>query len=294
MPIAKLGRIEIFYDIMGAENSETIVLISGLGTQMTSWSNSFCQELVDKGFKVLRFDNRDSGLSSFIQFDIKNTNELIDCLQQGKHPENAYKLADMASDVIALLNELKVRKVHVMGRSLGGIVAQIVASDYPERIESLTIIMSTSLNPSLPQPDAEVMGLMLRPLPNIKEDLNLYLVKRLEFVNAIAGSGFPIKIEEETEKILKDLERSPPANILGQMCAMALTAYDWDRLNKINTPTLVVHGSEDSLFPLACGKDIANSIPNACFMEIEGMGHSLPNDLNKIVIDAFMKNNVFS
>lgn len=292
MPIARLNKIDLCYDIMGDENSETVLLISGLGSQMTSWSSSFCQELVDKGFRVIRFDNRDSGLSTFIEYDVNNVTELIDLLQQGKYPKNAYKLVDMANDAICLLDELKIEKVHVLGRSLGGVVAQIVASDFPERIKSLTIIMSTSLNPALPQAKAEVMDLMLRPMPSFKENLNLYLDQRLEFIKAIAGSRFPIKIEEEKENILKDLQRAPSANILGQICAMALTSYDLNRLQKIKTPTLVVHGSEDSIFPVACGKDIANSIANACFMEIEGMGHSLPNELNTLVIDAFMKNNV--
>jgi len=292
MPIAKLNKIDLFYDIMGAENSETVLLISGLGSQMTSWNYSFCQEFVDKGFRVIRFDNRDSGLSSFIEYDINNVRELIGLLQQGKYPKNSYKLVDMANDVISLLDELKVEKVHVLGRSLGGVVAQIIASDFPERVKSLTIIMSTSLNPTLPQAKAEVMELMFRPMPNFKEELNLYLDQRLEFVKAIAGSRFPIKIEEEKENILKDLERAPSANILGQICAMTLTSYDLNRLQKIKTPTLVVHGSEDSIFPLECGKDIANSIPNACFMEIEGMGHFLPKDLNTMVIDAIMKNNL--
>ncbi|WP_316839193.1 alpha/beta hydrolase [Pedobacter gandavensis] len=292
MPIAKLNKINLFYDIMGTENSETVVLISGLGSQMTSWSSSFCQELVDKGFRVIRFDNRDSGLSTFIASGSNSVEELIGLLQQGKYPKNSYKLVDMANDAISLLDELKIEKVHVLGRSLGGVVAQIIASDFPERIKSLTIIMSTSLNPTLPQTKAEVMELMLRPMPCFREKLNLYLDHKLEFVKAIAGSRFPIKLEEEKENILKDLERAPLANILGQICAMTLTPYDLNRLQKIKTPTLVVHGSEDSIFPLACGKDIANSISNACFMEIEGMGHSLPNELNTMVIDAFMKNNV--
>lgn len=292
MPIAKLNKIDLFYDIMGAENSETVLLISGLGSQMTSWSASFCQEFVDKGFRVIRFDNRDSGLSSFIEYDINNVTELIALLQQGKYPKNAYKLVDMANDVIALLDELKVEKVHVLGRSLGGVIAQIIASDFPERIESLTIIMSTSLNPALPQAKAEVMDLMLRPMPDFKEELNLYLDQRLEFVKAIAGSCFPINTEEEKENILKDLQRAPSANILGQICAMTLTPYDLSRLQKIKIPTLVLHGTEDPIFPLVCGRDIANSISNAYFMEIEGMGHALPNDLNTMVIDAFMKNNL--
>lgn len=292
MPIVKLNTVDLFYDMMGGENPETVLLISGLGSQMTSWSDSFCQEFVNKGFRVIRFDNRDSGLSTFIKHDINNVRELIGLLQQGKYPKNSYKLMDMANDVISLLDELKVEKVHVLGRSLGGVVAQIIASDFPERIKSLTIIMSTSLNPVLPQTKADVMELMFRPMPSFKEELNLYVDQRLEFVKAIAGSRFPIKTEEERENILKDLERAPSANILGQICAMTLTSYDLNRLQKIKTPTLVVHGSEDSIFPLACGKDIANSIPNACFMEIEGMGHSLPDDLNTKVIDAFMKNNV--
>ncbi|RQO65986.1 alpha/beta hydrolase [Pedobacter sp. KBW06] len=292
MPIAELNKIDLFYDVMGGENSETVLLISGLGSQMTSWSHSFCQEFVDKGFRVIRFDNRDSGLSSFIEYDIKNVTELVGLLQLGKYPKNSYRLVDMANDVISLLDELKVEKVHVVGRSLGGVIAQIIASDFSERIKSLTIIMSTSLNPTLPQPKAEVMELMLRPMPDFKEKLDLYLGQRLEFVKAIAGSRFPINIEEEKENILKDLQRAPSANILGQICAMTLTSYDLNQLQKIKTPTLVVHGSEDSIFPPACGKDIANSISNAHFMEIEGMGHSLPNELNTVVIDAFMKNNV--
>lgn len=292
MPIAELNKIDLFYDVMGGENSKTVLLISGLGSQMTSWSHSFCQEFVDKGFRVIRFDNRDSGLSSFIEYDIKNVTELVGLLQLGKYPKNSYRLVDMANDVISLLDELKVEKVHVVGRSLGGVIAQIIASDFSERIKSLTIIMSTSLNPTLPQPKAEVMELMLRPMPDFKEKLDLYLDQRLEFVKAIAGSRFPINIEEEKENILKDLQRAPSANILGQICAMTLTSYDLNQLQKIKTPTLVVHGSEDSIFPPACGKDIANSISNAHFMEIEGMGHSLPNELNTIIIDAFMKNNV--
>lgn len=198
----------------------------------------------------------------------------------------------MAYDVISLLDALKVEKVHILGRSLGGVVAQIIASDFSERVKSLTVIMSTSLNPTLPQTKAEVMDLMLRPMPDFKKELNLYLDQRLEFVKAISGSRFPIKIEEEKENILKDLERAPSANILGQICAMTLTPYDLNRLQKIKTPTLVIHGSEDTIFPMACGKDIANSISNAYFMEIEGMGHSLPNELNTVVIDAFIKNNV--
>lgn len=104
MPIAKLSKINLFYDIMGAENSETVVLISGLGSQMTSWSYSFCQEFVDKGFRVIRFDNRDSGLSTFIEYDVNNMGELIGLLQQGKYPKNSYKLVDMANDVISLLD----------------------------------------------------------------------------------------------------------------------------------------------------------------------------------------------
>lgn len=291
MPIAKLNKINLFYDIMGDEDAETILLISGLGSQMTSWSLSFCQELLAKGFRVIRFDNRDSGLSTFTESAV-TIDELIDLLHQGKHPENAYTLLDMANDAISLLDELKVEKAHVFGRSLGGVIAQIIASDFPERIKSLTIIMSTSLNPTLPQAKADVMALMLRPMPNYKENLNLYLDYRLAFLQAIAGSHYPIKIAAEKKNILKDLERAPSANILGQICAMALTTYDLKRWQKIRTPTLVVHGSEDSLFPLACGKDIANSISNAYFMEIEGMGHSLPDNVNSMLIDAFIKNNV--
>ncbi|RWW91748.1 alpha/beta fold hydrolase [Flavobacterium cerinum] len=290
MPLEQLNNIDIFYQILGSENTETVLLVSGLGSQMTSWSESFCQELVQKGFRVIRFDNRDSGCSSFIENEAKNVGELIQFLQQGKFPKGAYSLLDIAKDALALLDFLKIEKAHIFGRSMGGIIVQLMASEFPERVLSATIIMSTSLRPDLPQAQPDVMQMMLSPMPDFNKEPQAFLEKRLTFIKAISGT-FSIDEKAETEIINKEKQRAPSANILGQICAMTITGFDVKRLEKINAPSLVVHGTEDPIFPLACGEDISNAIPHSTLLKIEGMGHSIPTVLNEKIIQAFLKMN---
>lgn len=289
MPIAKLNDIEIFYDTLGEQNKETVLLISGLGSPLTAWKDSFCQLLVEKGFKVIRFDNRDTGLSSFITHGETSMEVTISHLQQGRVPKNAYQLQDMAKDAIALLDWLKIDKAHVIGRSMGGIIAQIIAKDYPDRTASLTAIMSTSQKPNLPKTKPEIMALMLRPYTDVKTNPELYYSQKIEFAKAIAGSCFPIDEREERQHLERDIARAPQANVLGHICAMSQYIYDEEALSRINVPTLVVHGTEDPIFSIECGSAIVDVIPHARLLSIDGLGHNLPNAVNTLVVETFLE-----
>jgi len=287
MPIARLTPINLFYEIRGEENKETIILIAGLGSQMLSWSSDFCEQLVEQGYRVIRFDNRDAGLSDFSTLKISNKEELISSLQQGIIPDGSYRLQDMAQDVIGLMDYLKIDKAHIFGRSLGGIIAQILASHYPSRVASLTLIMSTSLRPNLPQASTEVMEVMLAPTISFSENRSAYIAKRLHFIQLISGKQEVIK-ELEEKNIILEAERAPAAHTIAQICAMSLTTFESIRSKDIKVPTIVIHGTDDPIFPIACGQDIANVIPRAVFLPIAGMGHTIPATLYEPIIKSFM------
>lgn len=184
MAIAQINGIEICYDIWGEGNKKNILLISGFGSQMIRWSESFCRLLVDNGFQVIRFDNRDVGCSSRIENEAKTAEQLMAILQSGRMPIGAYTLLDMAKDAIALLKYLQIEKVHVAGRSMGGIIAQILASEYPQYVESLIVVMSTSQKTDLPQTAPDVMQMLLAPLPDFRDRTEGIFPKETSFCEA--------------------------------------------------------------------------------------------------------------
>lgn len=286
MPLVPINGIDIFYEISGADHKESILLIAGMGSQMTSWSDDFCEALVRHGYRVIRFDNRDAGKSSILPNEARSMSQLMELLEQGKVPEGAYSLHDMAADTIALMDVLGIEKAHIFGRSMGGIITQLIASDFPDRVHSATIIMSSSNRPGLPAASPEIMQLMLSPLPDFETDPDLYIQKRLVFKKAVGGS-FPFQEAYETTRIKEEATRAGKAHSIGQICAMALTAFDEGRLRRIQCPCLVIHGTVDPIFPIACGQDIAQRIPNATLLEIAGMGHSIPKVLYPKIINAF-------
>ncbi|ETT47853.1 alpha/beta fold hydrolase [Paenibacillus sp. FSL H7-689] len=164
MNMLKVNGIELIYDSYGSETDETILLIVGLGTQMIRWTVPFCEILAARGYRVIRFDNRDTGLST--HFNHHNTLDfeaIAKTLVSGQLPVIPYTLDDMTDDTIGLLDALGIKNAHVVGRSMGGMIAQLVASRYPERVLSLTSIMSTTGNPELPPTSPDVMALMTRP-----------------------------------------------------------------------------------------------------------------------------------
>ena len=275
--------ISICYEQFGEENKECILLISGLGSQMTRWNLDFCQKLVNKGFRVIRFDNRDAGKSTFIEQKVADVGQLMQLLQQRKVPENAYSLMDMAKDAIGLLDALKIDKVHIVGRSMGGIIAQVLAAEFPERVLSATIIMSTSLNPELPQTAPDVMEMMMQKVPDFKTEA--FRENRLKFAKRISGSLIPFDEDGEWQTLVEENQRAAPAQTLGHITAMILTGFKPERFDKIKVPTLIVHGTEDLIFPLACAEDLHARIKDSKLLKIEGMGHEIPMLLNDKIVN---------
>ncbi len=288
MNVLNANGIELAFDRFGDEAGEPLILISGLGTQMIRWTVPFCQGLAVLGYQVIRFDNRDAGRSThFTQHRAPNLQELTATLMVGKKPEVPYSLYDMADDVVGLLDSLSIDRAHVVGRSMGGMIAQIVAAEHPERVLSLTSIMSSTGNPALPQAEPEVMAMMIRPAPDPFSDQEEFLLHSLAFARRIAGTGYVFDEEAHRSLVLEEVRRAHDAGGVGrQIAAMAVTGDLRSRLATVKAPTLVVHGADDPLILPACGRDTASSIPDAEFLLLDGMGHDLPPALYDRVAEA--------
>ncbi|RQW22489.1 alpha/beta hydrolase [Bacillus sp. C1-1] len=288
MNVLKLNTIELAYDSFGNENDEAIILISGLGVQMIRWTDSFCQMLTERGFRVIRFDNRDIGCSThFSHYPALDFTTLATSLMSGERPNIPYTLNDMAKDAIGLLDGLSIDRAHFVGRSMGGMIAQIVASEYPERVLSLTSIMSSTGNPALPQTSPEIMAMMTKPAPNPFEDEVGFLAHKLSFAKCIAGTGYPFEKNAYRDSILAEVQRNyDPGSVGRQIAAMAIAGDRRPRLATIKVPVLVIHGMDDPLIDPACGEDTASAIPGAELLLVDGMGHDLPPQLYKVIIDG--------
>ena len=280
--------ITLAYESFGDDAAETILLVAGLGTQMIRWADPFCAELVMRGYRVVRFDNRDAGRSTnFSGHGALDFTALAAALAAGGRPELAYTLADMALDAVGLLDALSIRRAHVVGRSMGGMIAQIMASEHPSRVLSLTSIMSSTGNPSLPSAAPDAMAMMMRPAPNPVRDEARFIDHAVAFAWRIAGSAHPLDEDEYRKLISAELRRGFVQGGFGrQVAAVGLAGDRRERLATIRAPTLVIHGTEDALFPLACGLDTVQSVPGAEWLPIQGMGHDLPPSLYRTFADA--------
>ncbi|MDR3023755.1 alpha/beta hydrolase [Chryseobacterium sp.] len=292
MKTIRIKDIDLCYEIFGEGNSQNLVLISGLGSQMIRWNKEFCDFLVEKGFKVIRFDNRDSGSSVFnTKKEIPSSKGIEETFAALGKDGIPYSLMDMANDVIGLLDYLKIEKAHIAGRSMGGIIAQLLGSYYPERVLSLTIIMSTSLNPTLPKPDPEVMAMMTKVSADPFLHREEYFREKLHFAEKISGSKYLFDPNREKVLLEEELHRSRTKNgIIRQLMAMGSFQYDPNMLKKITAPALIVHGTDDLIFHPDCGKDIADSIPFSEFVLIEGMGHYIPRELYNTISESIFSN----
>jgi pimeloyl-ACP methyl ester carboxylesterase len=269
------NHIRIEVEDLGPRDAPAVLLIMGLGMQLIAWPEYFVQPLLDAGFRVIRFDNRDIGLSQhFDALEVPNLAWLMVKSKMGLKPQPPYRLHDMAADAIGVLDALGVDRAHVVGASMGGMIAQRVALAAPRRVRSLTSIMSTSGARDLPQADPKVLqALMTRPGGSQEA-----IVGHFMNVSQLIGSpGYPIDPAVQRERILAGLERSfHPSGTLRQMLAVFADTDRAEELHRITAPTLVLHGRQDPLVPFSGAEDTQKRIPGAKLVGIEGMGHDLP------------------
>lgn len=272
--------LQIEYDTFGDAGAEPILLVMGLGTQMTAWTPEFCDSLAAHGHYVIRFDNRDVGLSS--KFDgYRSPGRLRYALHHFFNTplKVPYTLDDMAYDAVCVLDALDIDAAHVVGASMGGMIAQLIAYSHPERVQTLTSIMSTSGDPALPGPRSDVAKhiFLKRPRRADRNAMREHLVRSLQL---IASPAYPRSDAEWLELVDAALQRSfYPQGFLRQTAAIFADGSRVRRLMKIEAPTLVIHGSDDPLIPPAGGIDTARHIRGARLEIIEGMGHDIPPPL---------------
>jgi len=270
----------IEYESLGDPAHPAIVLIMGLGMQLIAWPDSFCNALVARDFYVIRFDNRDVGLSGRVP-GRKRPNILLAMAAAALRlpVRTAYRLEDMAADTVGLMDRLGIQRAHIVGASMGGMIAQIVAARFPQRVLSLTSIMSTSGNRKLSRPSkAAGKALVARPADPDNPEV---VIDHLVHVFGIIGSpAYPTPRDEARQRIGRAVRRAyDPPGVARQLVAVIAAGDRSEQLHAITAPTLVIHGADDPLVPLAAGRDTARLIRGARLMVVEGMGHDFPEAL---------------
>jgi len=288
MPKANVNNVEIEYETIGDPISKPLLLIAGLGSQMLAWSDELCKILANRGFFVIRFDNRDVGLSTkFEDAGLPNFLEITDAYSRGEIPEVPYTLEDMADDAIGVLDTLNINKAHICGASMGGMIAQVLSYRHSSRVLSLNLIMSTTGNPDLPQPKPEIMAQFFAPVPSEREAFIEEMVKRGRLIHGT----FPYDEDRSREYWAKDYDRNYyPEGIARQLAAMAVPGNLKPKLAAIRAPTLIIHGREDPLNPVEAGKEIAAEILGAELLILDGMGHSFPLEVIPQIVNALVAN----
>ena len=285
---AKANGIELAYDSFGDTSAPALLLIMGLGTQMIAWDEEFCERIAAHGYHVIRFDNRDIGLSTKLSHaGVPNIPMLMMrglaglSIKEGSVP---YTLRDMAADAVGLLDALGIERAHVVGASMGGAIGQEVALHYPQRVRTLVSIMSTTGAPGLPPPRPDALGLLLKPAPR---DRAGYIERRQQTMKILRGTSSPEERAQDAAHAERAFSRgSHPEGYKRQLAAIIASGNRKPRLTSLRTPTLVIHGDADPLIPIACGLDVAKAVPGARMVTIPGMGHALPPRNWPQVIDA--------
>jgi pimeloyl-ACP methyl ester carboxylesterase len=277
--------ISIEYDTFGDPAASPLLLVMGLGAQMIAWDPAFCESLAGRGYHVVRFDNRDVGLSEkFESAGVPNMSELMAARERGETPPAAYNLADMADDAAGLLDALEVPSAHVVGASMGGMIVQVMATRHPSRVRTMTSIMSTTGAPGLPASKPEAQQALFTPAPSDREGFIEHTVRTSKTI----GSA-PHLLEESRLRTLAAARYDRcyyPVGIARQMAAVMASGSRREALASCTVPTLVIHGRVDPLVPVEGGIDTAEAIPGAKLMIIEDMGHDLPRALWPQIVDA--------
>ena len=276
-----VGRgVTLCYEAFGDPDETPILLIMGLATQMIAWHEDFCTELAERGFYVVRFDNRDIGRSTHFDFQPPTVKQM---LTRRLGPEQ-YTLSDMAEDAAVLLRELEIAPAHVVGASMGGMIGQMLAAEHPEAVRSLTSIMSTTGSRRHGQPAFSVYRYLLRPPPR---DRDGYIQRSAEIFGLVGSTGFERDEAYIRDRAARSFDRGFDVRAGGRQLGAIIASGDRTKvLESIKAPTLVIHGTVDKMVRPSGGRATAKAIPGARLMMIEGMGHDLPRGVWPQIIDG--------
>jgi pimeloyl-ACP methyl ester carboxylesterase len=283
VPRARANGIVLEYETFGDPEAQPLLLIMGLGAQMTTWDDEFCTQLANRGFHVIRYDNRDVGLSTWMED--AGYPDMASAFSGD--PQAAYTLDDMAGDAAELLDSLDIRAAHIVGASMGGFIAQLVAINHPERVLSLTSIMSGpgGHDEVAPKPEGAAI-LMVSPADSREEQIE----QAMSFRRVLLGSRDPFDEAHERARATRSIDRAYyPPGVGRQLLAVLAAKSRVERLKEVRVPTLVIHGLDDVLVPVENGRLVAAAVPGARLIEVEGMGHDLPRRVWPQVLDAIVE-----
>jgi len=285
MPSFQVGNVQIQVETRGPETAPAFLLIRGLSTQLIHWPESFVDALVDAGFRVVVFDNRDCGLSQ--KFDAAGTPALGDLLRGEIDPP--YRVADMALDAVGVLDALGIERAHAAGISLGGMIAQHLAFSHGSRFETVASIMSTSGAPGLPAATPEAME-ALTSTPSDPTDREIVIAHSMRTQRVIESPKYPPTEAESRSYFERGFDRCYcPDGSARQMAAVVADGSRAERLEAIDLPFFVLHGLDDPLIPVACGEDTARRVPRARFETIRGMGHDITQANSSLVVKQLIE-----
>ncbi len=287
MPTCKANGIELYYETFGEADDPALLFVMGLGAQMTAWEDDFCLGFVDRGFHVIRYDNRDVGLSSRIDGKGGDFMSSFLAASQGEPVDAPYYLTDMADDAIGLLDHLGIDKAHVVGASMGGMIAQTIAVEHAERVLTLTSIMSTTGEREVGQPTPAAMERLIVAPPTDRDSAIEASVASTKVI------GSPDHFDEDRlrARAAAAYDRAfSPAGTARQLIAILASGSRADGLRTVDVPTLVIHGDVDALVTTSGGRRTAELIPGAELLIVEGMGHDLPLAMWPQIVEAITNN----
>lgn len=282
MPTITANDIDICFESFGPEEAPPILLVMGLGAQMIAWPTGFISELLERGFRVIRYDNRDSGLSSRSEGEAPDVLAMYAKFGSGEPIEAPYTLSLLAADAAGLLDSLGIPAAHIVGASMGGMIVQTMAIEHPDKVLSLTSIMSTTGDPTVGQPAPEAVGALLAPVPATREEA---IEQGVASSRVICGSLFDEDLARARATEAYDRANNPDG-FKFQLAAIAASGDRTEKLRQLDVPTLVVHGREDPLVTLSGGEATAAAIPGADLLVFGQMGHDLPEKYWPQLADA--------
>lgn len=291
MPKLPIGDFSLHYEVSGAYSARNLILISGIGAQLIWWSEGFVAKLTDCGFRVIRVDNRDVGHSDCCDhLGIPNLQSMISDRIAGRPLNPPYRLEDMASDISALIGGLGLERAHIVGGSMGGMIAQVLSLNHPAKVASLVSIMSTTGNPALPAATPAAQAVLFRHRPSPHDDREAYLQAAVEGARVLGSPGYPEDADKLRANAEATLDRAyRPAGFARHYAAIISATDRRDRLKNLNLPAAVIHGAEDPLVRPEAGRDTAANIPGAEYVEFEGMGHNIPTALEGEIADVISR-----